>query len=429
MADFAKQWRQLPIAAPHAGDASCVADDVDQRAHTGGRGRRAAAGLALSGGGFRAMLFHVGALRRLYEIDALRPLTRISSVSGGSIAAAVLALCWDELHDGPPDIALFKARVEQPLIEFASTRLDITAGLLGLSTPKSSIAEKAAAAYRRLFNGATLQQLPIRPRFVFCATNLGSGSLVRFARPYTADRRIGMRGYLDLDLGTVVAASAAFPPFLSPMVIELDDSRALTEQFPRRRKDERPPELAGLRSFTHRLKLTDGGVYDNLGLQPLDSFHTVLVSDGGGAFSFEPNVATNWLSHMVRCWLVTDNQVRALRRRGLVGDLIEGRRNGAFWGIGTEYRRYEGRSLPVHPGWAETLQAVSTRLWPMPMETRQQLINWSYCLADAALRTYVDASLETPPSLPFSGAPLDGPPPPPKPYLPELARRLVRRCP
>src|SRR5688500_342236 len=50
--------------------------------------------LCLSGGGYRAMLFHVGVLWRLNEIGLLPKIKRISSVSGGSITAAVLALKW-----------------------------------------------------------------------------------------------------------------------------------------------------------------------------------------------------------------------------------------------------------------------------------------------------------------------------------------------
>ena len=49
-------------------------------------------GLCLSGGGYRAMLFHLGALWRLYEAGLLRGVKRISSVSGGSITAGVLGL-------------------------------------------------------------------------------------------------------------------------------------------------------------------------------------------------------------------------------------------------------------------------------------------------------------------------------------------------
>ena len=48
--------------------------------------------LCLSGGGYRAMVFHIGVLWRLYETGLLHDIKRISSVSGGSITAGVLAL-------------------------------------------------------------------------------------------------------------------------------------------------------------------------------------------------------------------------------------------------------------------------------------------------------------------------------------------------
>src|ERR1700676_1134657 len=54
-------------------------------------------GLALSGGGYRAMVFHVGALIRLNEVALLRKVKRISSVSGGSITAGVLGTSWKDL--------------------------------------------------------------------------------------------------------------------------------------------------------------------------------------------------------------------------------------------------------------------------------------------------------------------------------------------
>jgi NTE family protein len=54
--------------------------------------------LCLSGGGFRAMLFHVGCLWRLNEMGMLPKLDRISSVSGGSITAGVLGSNWKDLE-------------------------------------------------------------------------------------------------------------------------------------------------------------------------------------------------------------------------------------------------------------------------------------------------------------------------------------------
>jgi NTE family protein len=55
------------------------------------RERRTGLALCLSGGGFRALLFHLGALRRLNELGILSSLDSITSVSGGSIIAARLA--------------------------------------------------------------------------------------------------------------------------------------------------------------------------------------------------------------------------------------------------------------------------------------------------------------------------------------------------
>ena len=375
-------------------------------------GHRAGAGLALSGGGFRAMLFHVGSLRRLYEIGALQRVERISSVSGGSIAAAQLALAWDELV-ATDDVRLFEERVQIPLFDFAGKRIDGTAGIRGLLTPRRSIAESVANAYdRHLFQGRQLDDLPDDPRFVFCATNLGSGSLVRFAKKYTADYRIGKRDGLVLPLATVVAASAAFPPVLSPLIVELDDDQALTEQFPLRPGEERP-ELHDVNPYTRRLELSDGGVYDNLGLQPIDQYHTLLVSDGGGPFEYDPSVPVNWLNHMIRAWKVTDNQVRSLRRSETVGQLVANSvRHGAFWSIQTRYSDYERRSIDVDDRWAGVLKKVPTRLWHIDVRRRKQLVNWGYAITDAAVRSFLSDDLVAS-RLPYPDEPLADPPPPP----------------
>lgn len=49
-------------------------------------------GLALAGGGFRASLFHLGVLRRMAEMDLLRFVEVLSTVSGGSIIGALYTL-------------------------------------------------------------------------------------------------------------------------------------------------------------------------------------------------------------------------------------------------------------------------------------------------------------------------------------------------
>ena len=58
-------------------------------------------GLALSGGGFRAVLYHLGLVRFLRDAGILSRVTHISSVSGGSVIGAHLALNWDRYNGSP----------------------------------------------------------------------------------------------------------------------------------------------------------------------------------------------------------------------------------------------------------------------------------------------------------------------------------------
>lgn len=145
--------------------------------------------LCMSGGGYRAMLFHLGVLWRLNELRLLKTLRRVSSVSGGSITAAVLGFRWDQLDFDQDGVArAFKEKVVEPIRDLADQRLDVASIIKGLFSP-GSVADKVANAYdKRLFKGKTLQDLPDdkdgAPRFVINATNIQSGALWRFSRPY-----------------------------------------------------------------------------------------------------------------------------------------------------------------------------------------------------------------------------------------------------
>src|SRR5712692_4740400 len=79
------------------------------------QGPEAGIALCLSGGGYRAMLFHLGALWRLNECGYLPKLDRISSVSGGSITAAVLGLKWGRLDFRNGVGQRFEAEVVAPI--------------------------------------------------------------------------------------------------------------------------------------------------------------------------------------------------------------------------------------------------------------------------------------------------------------------------
>src|SRR6266851_6199770 len=79
-------------------------------------GPRPGIAVCLSGGGYRAMLFHLGALWRLNELGWLQKLDRVSSVSGGSITAGVLGRHWAELDFDDGGVAKgFNTAVADPI--------------------------------------------------------------------------------------------------------------------------------------------------------------------------------------------------------------------------------------------------------------------------------------------------------------------------
>src|SRR5215468_697737 len=129
-------------------------------------------GIALSGGGFRAMLFHAGALARMNELGLLSKAQRISSVSGGSIVNGHLALSWSKLGkvDANGSFANFKSTIVEPVLAFSRQKIDVVDALTGL-LPWTSASDELAKSYDKyLFGGKTLQSIPDSPRFIFCAT-------------------------------------------------------------------------------------------------------------------------------------------------------------------------------------------------------------------------------------------------------------------
>ena len=348
-----------------------------------GRGPADGVALCLSGGGYRAMLFHTGTLWRLNEAGVLPTLARISSVSGGSIAAGVLAMNWDRLelgHGQPKVSATFVPLFVEPVRALARRTLDVRSVLGGILW-FGSISNKVVKAYRKhLFGDKTLQDLPDAPQFIFNATNVQSGALWRFAKAYMADWKVGKVKRPVVSLAEAVAASSAFPPVLSPMRLRLKHEQfaAGTGKYL-----QRPP-------FTTDVYLTDGGVYDNLGLETAwKAYRTVLVSDAGAKMEHEPDPKTNWASHSYRVLALIDNQVRALRKRQLIGSYKTNMRDGAYWGIASDIAHYElDDALPAPFDKTQQLANVPTRLRKTDDQTQQRLINWGYAVCDAAIRRH-----------------------------------------
>jgi NTE family protein len=352
--------------------------------------------LCLSGGGYRAMLFHVGTLWRLNELGYLTKLDRVSSVSGGSITAAVLGRSWPRLGlDGGGVAPQFVDQVVRPLRALAGRTIDAPSMLGGILVPGRTVAEEVARAYRRhLFGSDTLQRLPDRPRFVINATNMQTGSLWRFSKPYMADYRIGLYPSPDVELAVAVGASSAFPPMLSPVRLSVDPAGFAA--------DGRGPLCAP--PYSSEVVLSDGGVYDNLGLQTAwGRYETILVSDGGGQMAPEPKPHTDWARHALRVSAVVDNQVRSLRKRQTIAGFLRGDRSGAYWGIRSDIRNFDppGGALPCPVDRTLALAATMTRLRRMPDDLQERLINWGYAVCDAGMRTHVVPDSRAPARFPY----------------------------
>jgi NTE family protein len=358
-------------------------------------------GLCLSGGGYRAMLFHLGALWRLNETRLLRGLARVSSVSGGSITAATLGLRWHAL-DWQGDVATnLDQVVVAPVRALARETIDVSSVARGL-LPFTSIGRRVARAYRdHLYGDATLQALPDDaqgegPRFVICATNLESGVLFRFSRPFLADHRVGMVHHPQVPLADAVAASSAFPPVLSPFEIDLRSAAWTTVSG---------NDLTAA-SWRGRIKLSDGGVYDNLGLETVwKSCATVLISDGGGQTPDDDDPPADWARQTVRVMRVIDNQVRALRKRQAVGGFKARLRRGTYWGIRSDVADYGlADPLDAPPTLTRALAETPTRLAALDDARQERLINWGYVVSDTALRRWIDPTLPRPQQLPYAGS-------------------------
>ncbi|URI11642.1 patatin-like phospholipase family protein [Aquincola tertiaricarbonis] len=284
--------------------------------------------LCLSGGGFRATYFHLGVVRWMLETGLLDSTRAIYSVSGGSILASHLARNWTQITqagaDEPPKerLAAFD-RIADELVKFGLSDVrgrvvrrwfiwTLTFGLIAYPFRKVRglkgqltrfrITGLLEREYARLLTRDWCfsdQTVADAPAFNLLATSLTTGELCVLSAEGV--RRIASgsgESYLmekrPPSAALMTAASSAFPPLFTPV--------ELTSEF----LGKESPEMMG----TDPLQLTDGGVYDNIGLgvalrdayaAGLADQVTFVVSDASAPFDWEEGVSfTDPLSRTVR---------------------------------------------------------------------------------------------------------------------------------
>jgi S1-C subfamily serine protease/predicted acylesterase/phospholipase RssA len=275
-------------------------------------------GLCLSGGGFRATLYHLGVIKFLRDAGALKDVTHIFSVSGGSILAAHLVLNWEKYTGSEADFE----EAAQQVVEL--TRSDVRGRIIRkwilswlllvirpliwllrkfnlLKKPDWRITNLLASIYSKFYRYKDGQgnweeaklsdfkgENSSRPDIQILSTSVTTGRLCSFDKlgltlmNETKENKDERHKRIETDrfpVSTAVAASSAFPPVFSPVAITKEMFQAVENEFP------------------HTEYLTDGGVYDNLGIRRLLlkaeeeslEFDRIFLSDAGTAFDSKLN--------------------------------------------------------------------------------------------------------------------------------------------
>jgi NTE family protein len=173
-------------------------------------------GVALSGGGVRAAVFHLGVLRYLADKGAMERITSLSTVSGGSLVIAAVmtigAMRW-------PDSAGYRDTIYPTLRDLLTTRdlFSLRAlGVRGVMRHNRALLNRRADILvdllARQWNiTATLSDLPEMPLWWINTTCLETGKNWRFSKREMGDWQFGRHYTPPFSLAEAVAASAAVP--------------------------------------------------------------------------------------------------------------------------------------------------------------------------------------------------------------------------
>lgn len=289
-------------------------------------------GLTLSGGGFRATLAALGAVRYLADAGFLASLRYSSSVSGGSIANGLLAKEWPELRNRGFTAAAVDEVLVDPVVKRISSRslkMALIMNVWQTIGPRTRTEVLAARMDEWFFDGTTLESLDPEVRWVVNAANLMTGVRFAFERDVVGDYVTGLAptSGTGLRLANAAAASAAVPGSFAPWTVNGIEFPCATQ----------PPHLL------------DGGVYDNTGLEAFDSdryrnVFLMTMNAGGllrpGAYGRVPLVRD-----LARANSLLYRQSTALRTRTVVDRFRADERRGVLVALATSFPPEESDGL------------------------------------------------------------------------------------
>lgn len=303
-------------------------------------------GLALSGGGVRAAAFHAGVLRYLAEQHQLEKIIHVSSVSGGSL---FMGLVLSAAQYNWPSSSGYLSAVLPRVRELLTTK-SLQHGAMHrlLFNPLNwqfllSRANVVAQTIRSLWGiDAPLGRIAARPIWSINGTTAETGRRFRFKARRMGDYELGYADAATFSLASAMAVSAAFPGGIGPLAINAHDF----QWFKRPHWDAPEEEEHHLLPFA-QLHLYDGGLYDNLGIEPLFDVGTqllknaepgqinyIVVSDAGAALRRAPLPHIFNPFRFKRIADIALDQTRALRVRAFVNFLKRHPADGAYLQLG-----------------------------------------------------------------------------------------------
>lgn len=310
-------------------------------------------GLCLSGGGFRAALYGLGVMRYLAETARLCDMSVISGVSGGAVATAAVGSGVAAAGRGTLDHGGFMAETFDPFLQAVTSRnlrqeavgRWLGQRLLPGARPRNLIL--AEVLHEALFpHLTTLAELPAHPQLIFTGTELGAGRAFRFAKSFIGSWDYGYRAPPQaFKVAEAVAGSAAAPPFIPPLQLQSGD--------------------LGLTNAPSVMTITDGGVYDNLGIEWFQGWSAgrrpaaavpveeLIVVNASGPL-IRDRGRLRGLRALNRSRKVQYAQTQSTRVRWLVAELEAGRQRGIYLGITGDPRRYRlPNGEPIEPACAD----------------------------------------------------------------------------
>ena len=302
-------------------------------------------GIALSGGGIRAMIFHLGFFKWLAENSFLEQVKRISTVSGASLCVGMVYahnnLKWPSNNE-------FLTSV-MPAIETALIAdLQYSAIREFLRSPrywnkKVNIIAKVLESKWGV-HGKLSQLLGEAMWYINCTT-YETGKRFRFCRENMGDYIIGYVKNPDIPLSDVMAASAGYPGFIGPYVLETQNYIWTPSKYSR---DKLKPQGNRL------LHLWDGGIYDNLGIESVykpdnggtlsEGVDFLIVSNASAPIELRSNRKGDCsIKRLKRILSISQDQVTALRTRSVM-DYIKNTGQGMYIKIGNSAEKISRES-------------------------------------------------------------------------------------